>query len=344
MKVSYKFYLLIISLFVISSCENTQVENINGKKIKTSDWMYEIYKEKPEVKLTDIALVGTHHSLTDLIRLDKPLSQYSYDNWSDSIRKKVGKEGLLMFSQNQSQPIIEQLENGVRYFDFHLQSYKNTIWSFHNFVSNPIQPVLDQISTFIRRHPKEIIIINLRRLNVEPALYDELLQIFIDRLSPHIARVDEQDITLTLGDVWGRKRSVIFISSYPAQNERQTELYYESDKVLMQENIDKFNAKEVITDMKRDIGNRAMDKLYISFAVQTPTEEVLINSLRHRPKSIYQIVSDSSSVNSTIKTWFPELVKAAERKHKKVNILLFDQYQSNREIMRTIIKHNIEKQ
>lgn len=342
-----KKFLIAISLlfFIASSCDNTPQNssvgsNSEAEDFDNSDWMSVVFASKPNTPLLDLIVPGTNESLTNLLNENSVASNFPSPHWSDSVWNTVDKKVLMAFSKNQDWSILKQLKAGVRYFEFNLESLDNGIWSAHNFISNPIEPVIDELSKFSANHPKELIMIDFDRVNIDVALYGELLQLFIDRLGRKVAEVSKLNAQTTIQDLWSAGESIILISSYPPQTLRQQKLILPRTTIINDIHSSGFYPGDVLNDLKMQLKESTADMFNIVACTQFPGDSLLLNAEKSEIQSILDICNSKESMNSTFVVWFPEMCKLVTDQNKRINVVKLDQIQTNPEIIPEIIAEN----
>ncbi|MFA8298986.1 MAG: hypothetical protein ACEPOV_02370 [Hyphomicrobiales bacterium] len=328
--------------FLFGSCgKNADSHNSESTAdVSKSNWMDQIYKNHPNTKLTAIAIPGTHDALTYQISESNPYSLQPVNEWTEEVKTAVGKKGIFLFSQNQSRTMAEQLSGGIRYFDFRIQEYNNEVWSFHHLVSNPLMPVIEEMSRFVENHPKEILIIDLQKVIMDDDTYNHLIKSFVDKFGRHIAKSDEIGVNSSLKDFWDKGVSVIILSSFHTANKENDTYVYDRSKSILNYWPDKYKPEEIVPILKDSIALRPMNKLYVSQTIQSPNSLTLENSLKGGPDGIIEMVKAPNSLNNTFSNWFPQLANAANMNDRSVNILIFDQYQLNPIMIEGLLNYN----
>ncbi|MFA8449947.1 MAG: hypothetical protein ACEPOW_04570 [Bacteroidales bacterium] len=329
-------FFALFSLCLFFSCENPSKLD-KEHNIDTKDWMADVFGENQNLKLNDIAIPGTYYSLTYQITPDSPYATDSISEWTLSVQKEVGREVLAAFSMNQNLDVKEQLRQGIRYFDFRLESYESTIFSFHNFLSSEIEPVLDEFSHFAANHPKEIVFIDLKKVNVEPPLYGELLQLIIDRLGRHIVQVSDINPDSTVKNLWNKGVSVVLLSSYPPQTLRQEKMIFNRDNWFTEVIPTYQTTDSIFNALTTSLKTKDSVRMAILGIVQHPSALTLLSSVSGSPQSIYEMCTQKDSPNAMFKNWFINLDTQIK---KNGNIFLFNQFQTNPENITEIIKYN----
>lgn len=121
---------------------------------------------KKHKKITDIAIPGSHDSGTYSLNKKLPVGPDE-----DDIIQKLGNNPFLgklvkfiMFrwSTTQHSSIEDQLNQGVRYFDFRIGKVQNHYRILHGLYGEDIFNILDDIQRFVGNHTKEIIILHFQ--------------------------------------------------------------------------------------------------------------------------------------------------------------------------------------
>jgi 1-phosphatidylinositol phosphodiesterase len=166
--------------------------NFEPTTIDAKNWMKKIIDEK---QLNEIVLPGSH---------DSGMMELRNCNIGAPLAYKLVK--------TQKLNIIEQLEQGTRYFDFRVDYDKNQLTTYHRTKAvgldgrgcsgQPIKSALDQTVHFLRQHPSEVAIIKFshfrsdsghnpedtkNRLNALMNNYDEYL--YKDASNPNLGNV-----------------------------------------------------------------------------------------------------------------------------------------------------------
>jgi len=166
-----------------------------SKNIDRSDWMYSNKDKLANKQLVNLKLIGTHHS-----------TSYSIHQLFDA------------FSVCQNTHLSNQLKAGVRYLDLRVGWYGNALRIGHSIhAGGPVEGFLQEILTFVKAHPKEFLIVNIRDSDWTPIppknkfqLINMVKSIFADRM---VTSGDSWfDLsTVTMGQIWEQNRNVFII-------------------------------------------------------------------------------------------------------------------------------------
>lgn len=134
----------------------------------TSSWMANLPDDIKSQKLTDLQLPGTHDSGATVgdIRLDiKPAFAKTWQQklLYTIINLPIVRDIVKNWTVTQDKSIGEQLQEGVRLFDFRLaKDDKGELRLGHTFLMGKLQTYLDTIKDFSDKHPGEVIVINMK--------------------------------------------------------------------------------------------------------------------------------------------------------------------------------------
>jgi hypothetical protein len=140
-----------------------RTEKNTGSLFDLSNWMSKL--ESPEtVRLLDITLPGTHNSAAYDLATDLNKNDPDYATVEDgtfNIPESFISQWICGYALTQSLSLSEQLQAGVRYLDvrFDYDSATSSWRSYHFLFGLEMSILLQQIATFAKAHPKEIIIV-----------------------------------------------------------------------------------------------------------------------------------------------------------------------------------------
>lgn len=161
--IKISFFLLFFGIW----CFDAQSQCLWYRGVCQADWMQNLSTLVKQRPVTQLKLPGSHDSgafelnLTATTNMEKT----TLFNWfkkqaesSDLIAQLLGK---LILTQPLS--IIEQLEQGIRAFDFRIL-YNKPLQEFflsHSFATIFMNTALGQIQSFLSKHPGEVILIQM---------------------------------------------------------------------------------------------------------------------------------------------------------------------------------------
>ena len=119
----------------------------------TAQWMSDLYSHKPNTKLKNIIIPATHNTATSQINILSKIAP------GDPYYYNFVRPIVYSWSKCQFLDVYQQLIKGIRKFDFRVAFLKNEPVLVHGLVSTTLKDVLLDIKKFIRKHPREIILI-----------------------------------------------------------------------------------------------------------------------------------------------------------------------------------------
>jgi hypothetical protein len=135
---------------------------ISDNKIILKDWMTTYYHSIKDKLLKDIVIPGTHDSGTAAI--PEKGAEWSSDGRGVSIPFTEKDENFSVpWSKTQDLTIKEQLDIGVRFFDFRVSVEKNNeLYLSHGLRGEKLSDSLAAIANFCEKYPKELVIIKVK--------------------------------------------------------------------------------------------------------------------------------------------------------------------------------------
>jgi hypothetical protein len=134
-----------------------------------SDWMADNRDVLKNLPINKVPLLGSHDAGScDVNRDSPPCAGYLTHSGHHIHRMPRGLD--VTSARCQSASIEDQLRYGVRYLDLRIARQDNAYWIEHMWLSTPLSGeggVFAQIKDFVRKHPQEIIILNMKELYSE---------------------------------------------------------------------------------------------------------------------------------------------------------------------------------
>ncbi|NQY43967.1 MAG: hypothetical protein HRT87_11560 [Legionellales bacterium] len=161
-----------------------------------------------KTQLKDIVFPGSHDSLIfkpidfkkKYTGIDKPATTYQKVTFIPGINHKVNR-----WTQTQNSTILEQLNNGIRSFDFRVAEKDNICYGYHTYIATKFIPSLKDIKTFLEKNPKEIILITIK---TKTKLCSKMLYTYLEDKIFNFTPSDNVK-NLTLEDLWQRNKNII---------------------------------------------------------------------------------------------------------------------------------------
>lgn len=183
------------------------------------DWMTQNQNILQGLALNKVVLLGSHDAAScDIHKGSRPVTGYlthSDNHIRRSARAKDVESGVC-----QSGSIANQLNYGVRYFDLRIAHQDGEYWGCHMWLSTPLlgsHGVFTQFLDFIKKHPGEILILNLNELYSDRApMTDAETTAFYNLVNGEFGEllVPRANFpTTTLGQIWQTSGRIIVIGN-----------------------------------------------------------------------------------------------------------------------------------
>ncbi|MFC1234158.1 phosphatidylinositol-specific phospholipase C domain-containing protein [Vibrio sp. F74] len=198
---------------------------------KTSNWLKNINDDR---SITEICIPGSHDTMTSMC---------------DDIYYKT-----------QSLSLKEQLDIGVRFFDFRIT--RNLVAAHREWISEiTAKTMFDELVQFLEKYPSEFIIIRLQNANENKNDFDQYKVIIQEFIIDYLGKIYIPKISDTNVSEWpcvGETRGKIIVidSSDPSlhistiDGERWAYNWHENDDIILQDNWDGPKVKNKIKDIE----------------------------------------------------------------------------------------------
>lgn len=191
-------------------------ELCDEKWSNNSSWMNELPEHLHCISLTKIAIPGSHDSFTYDINKSNDICKV---NIPEFLRKFVNCRFVRYFIYNwsitQTLNVIDQLENGIRYFDIRVASKverdKRLAFYVHGMYSRNILQYLEEMKEFLESHRKEVVLLDFNHFyDMFPDDHCQLIENVLDIFGSMVCPVRDLD-TLSLEWMWSNGYQVIII-------------------------------------------------------------------------------------------------------------------------------------
>lgn len=209
-------------------------------KTYRTTWMAEMESELRDVPLTKAAIPGSHDAGTYSIADDAPFSPdlplegdlVALKNLlleNPTLAPKVNYY-VARFARAQSSDITEQLKTGIRYFDLRPGASANgagtDLLVVHSLYGGDILKMIDQVKSFMDKHPKEIVFLDFSHFTAMNAshhakLITHIKNTFGTKLAPRPQGAtgdDPKANSYTFGNLWDKGWQVVAMYHDDAAN------------------------------------------------------------------------------------------------------------------------------
>ncbi|XP_076357587.1 PI-PLC X domain-containing protein 2-like [Tachypleus tridentatus] len=152
---------------------DVEIEHINYKNenhaLILKQWMQDLPEKIHNLPLNCIAIPGSHESGTYSV---SAMDDYAPDGLFLSKSRAVqllgstAKKVICGWMKTQDLTCKEQLEIGIRYFDFKVATKPGSsdLYIVHGLYGDSMTSVLDSIKEFLDLHPKEVVLLHFQQL------------------------------------------------------------------------------------------------------------------------------------------------------------------------------------
>lgn len=289
----------------------------------TANWMSQIPDNRA---LNQIIIPGTHDSGTYAITSSSHFSISDpgpLPTWLEAISNilpiSVVRPIVANWSKTQPYSIADQLNNGIRYFDFRVCFTNRDFYFCHTMLSDLVANGLQDIQAFAKKHPSEIIIIDFNHVYgiQDSATESAFLQIIKNYLE-NTAIPNTYHPTSTMGQLRQSNRQVIILMD-TAQPILSPDLQQFSATYLWHENNINSpwpNASN-ITDLKNDLDaevafraktSSAATDFFVLQAIQTENTDQVIDGILDPASYPNNIENYEATVNQSLGVWINQYV------------------------------------
>lgn len=212
----------------------------------TPDWMGELYAERPDTKLTQIVIPGTHDSGSFKIQTEGDCKVTPIVNAGPSaVAAKTNPCAAGRLAKAQNRNFNGQLNGGIRYLDIRLgvpenkvvtakkakrkltnkKAAKVPVYTHHTFISQRFRTSLKQVVRWAKAHPKEQVILDFQHINLTgKKRIDRYYKTAIDKMlrtykvdgttvcsRAWTAKAAPDVLNTTLGQAWAADRNLLVL-------------------------------------------------------------------------------------------------------------------------------------
>lgn len=194
------------------------------------DWMSALPEELWDLPLTELAIPGSHDTMSYCLDINSPLVRSESDLFRllDGLFYCVTRPTIFKWATTQDKTIEEQLSMGIRYFDLrvaHKQHDSSSDLYFTHVIYThlTVLETLFSVAAWLNSHPKEIVILACSHFEgIDDRCHESFIfslkRLFGSKLCPR------QESVLTLRSLWASGYQVILSYDSPMA-ERHQELW-----------------------------------------------------------------------------------------------------------------------
>ncbi|EDV23804.1 PI-PLC X domain-containing protein 3 [Trichoplax sp. H2] len=274
-----------------------------------SNWMTDLKDSIGNVRIKDLTIPGTHNSAC--YNMTVPLAD--------------------ALTQSQSETFEQQLFDGIRYFDLHVEyygKYEDKFWFTHHEWSTEVSVshFLNLIKNFITNN-QEIVMLDFNQFYYfnHPSAHDELIELIIKHLGDDMALVSySQDVTV--GKLWEENKRVIVAYDGKLQSEN-----YRNENRLWPTIQTEWDSVETLDDVKKNLDQEINQRHHGIWLLQG------IFKLTEESKVSRNIQDLANIINPNLSRWMDD-----DWIHKNINVIVSDFYLGNN-IISMAIERNLAR-
>ncbi|KAI1278739.1 PI-PLC X domain-containing protein 3 [Halotydeus destructor] len=251
------------------------------------DWMSRLPENLQKVPLCHLTLPGSHDSGSYALETKSGMSPDKPElrRWWMRAFGFVAYPIVKKWTITQTCSLQEQLENGIRYFDFRAAPKPNEVDLFfvHGLYGPKCTDMCREINDFLDKNPKEVVVIHVQHFIVAGAeqqlhLLLDMIRIFKDKVCPF----DNNHLNITLEQMWKSKYQVFIF--YPKESPVKSNFLWPASY------IPNPWANTTSTDflsrfLTERLDQRMSDRFFVTQGVLTPDDEFV---KRHLFSSLYR--------------------------------------------------------
>ncbi|XP_075056175.1 PI-PLC X domain-containing protein 1 isoform X1 [Mixophyes fleayi] len=189
---------------LLQECDNQMGGN--------QEWMSQLSEKLWDIPLYNLSLPGSHDSMTYC--LDKtstiddslPKLLLVLEKYVPCITRSI----ILRWSTTQNLSVVGQMDAGIRYLDFRIGERPNVpsdLYFVHGFYTSvTVEEALQEISDWLQRNPREMLILSCSLLSMSPVQHMHLISCIHRIFGPTLCPKHEQP---TLRNMWKQGYQVI---------------------------------------------------------------------------------------------------------------------------------------
>lgn len=269
--------------------------------IRYPDWMGELSPVLKALPLTQLAIPGSHISLSveRHMHTDMDFSKCDYD-MADFLRKlpdlsvfndfrSLMKRVWKAWMPKQWLSIGEQLAAGVRYFDVKVCTYRSAFYGEHGLYSRCLARYMREMRTFLDAHPQEVAILHFQRLSQlekseKRRLVTSLFQIFGAKMAKSVVLA-----CTSLADMRRHRKQVIVIFNHADLDDLANHIFAGliwSDQLVDGTLATSRSVSELIPHLDAtysgEMASRDHGRLHVTRAVLCPDMSMVFGEFQHR--------------------------------------------------------------
>lgn len=156
---------LVVSVVLLGSCASAGSNSADRSVVvwDGANWMRDLAPRLGERPLSELVIPGTHDSGTFSFSLDGLRIAERQNDTQTAQFQGLPDEFVLGTQVTQTQTWTEQLDAGIRYFDFRVVCESDGLFIVHTYRGQPVDRALSEIAAWMRAHPKEVLFLDVQK-------------------------------------------------------------------------------------------------------------------------------------------------------------------------------------
>lgn len=299
----------------------------------TASWMTTSLHLIGDKRVNQIAIPGTHNSTSyALCRA----SRYAADAPGLVKYRPPWPVSAIIagWSRTQKRTILQQLNDGIRYFDIRVGHQRNEFYTCHGMNAETCKQLVETVVQFSESHTREVIILDFNHFYcMKPEDHDRLTQQLRDMIGANLWPAE--DANLTLNEAFSKGRGPIIVVYHRQEGEKHG--FFPRNAI---------SAPWPNTDHLATLRGRLHDtlaafdresrQLFVSQLIFTPKVNTVMRGLKRC--SHYTLLGLTRKLNDELTEWI-----YAFHKTRPLNIVLLDHYHTNN-LAEMVINQNFASQ
>lgn len=185
-----------------------------------------IFSNKPDVKVTDIAMIGSHDAFSHKISPSSFPDPHDKRGILSPHALKLLKNRVAKLSKAQVSDAYTQLTKGVRFFDVRVTHTAKGYYTMHGLTSAPLEEYLADVLRFLQDNDGEIVVLAMQYFKYSQNGYDALFRAMAEvrvngkNIFDYVSYPKKPLEDLTYGDVTanGTQSGVVLLAKYRLQD------------------------------------------------------------------------------------------------------------------------------
>ncbi len=172
-----------------------------GQELPTESWMGHLYGERPDTRLADLVIPGTHDAATYAITARSAIAP------GEPRAYHLVRPVVARWSLTQRRTTADQLRDGIRYLDLRVAAQDGELVIVHGLVSLPLAEVLAEVAAFCAAQPREIVLLDFQKMPGKEHR-EAFAALLHEHLGPRLVP-DSFTPTSSLGALWDADRNAL---------------------------------------------------------------------------------------------------------------------------------------